>query len=247
MRAFISGAPAWQSGSAWAWYWAAPVTLLIFLLAQAAGVGVVMLGSPSTWAGSVGEMLSQIDPLDMRILLASQIATIVLAMLAAYLFGSNPTRQLRLGEPEGGARAYLLAILVMTPVLLTLNAFIWTLAPQDALRDFLLFKEMAKRADWLVPALAICLGAPLSEELLFRGFLLTPLASSRLGYWPAAVLVALAWTMLHLSYSTVGLIEVFIIGIFLSWTLRRTGSLYVPIFCHALYNTFLFLLLRWMP
>ena len=247
MRAFIRGAPAWQPGSAWAWYWAAPVTLLIFLLAQGAGVGLVVLGSPSSWTSSIGEILSQIDPLDMRILLASQIATIVLAVLAAYLFGSNPTRQLRLTKPEGGMRTYLLAVVVMVPILVTLNAIIWTVSPQDALRDFLLFKDMAKRADWLVPALAICVGAPLSEELLFRGFLLTPLASSRLGYWPAAAIVALLWTLLHLSYSTVGLIEVFTIGIFLSWTLRRTGSLRVPIFCHALYNTFLFLLLRWMP
>lgn len=245
MRAFLRGPSTWQPGSAWPWYWAAPATLLIFLIGQGIGIGAVVLGAvgPDT---SFTDALGRIDPLDMGLLLGGQIGTIVLTVLAAYAFRSTPVRQLRLMPPDGGTRAYFLSLLVMLPVLLTLNAIIWTVAPGDALRDFLLFKDLVNQPNWLLPALAICVGAPLSEELLFRGFLLTALGSSRWGYWPSATVVALAWTMLHASYSTVGLIEVFVIGMFLSWTLKRTGSLLVPLFCHGVYNTGLFLVMRFM-
>ena len=36
----------------------------------------------------------------------------------------------------------------------------------------------------------------------------------------------------------------FLIGLFFSWLLWRTGSLRVPIFCHALYNTLIVVVLR---
>ena len=42
---------------------------------------------------------------------------------------------------------------------------------------------------------------------------------------------------MHAGYSTVGIVEVFLIGLFFSWLLWRTGSLRVAIFCHALYNS----------
>ena len=84
--------------------------------------------------------------------------------------------------------------------------------------------------------LAIVVGAPLSEELLFRGFLLSALAQSRLGYFGAALLTTLGWTVLHAGYSGLGLIEVFLAGLLFSWLLWRTGNLWVPIACHAFYN-----------
>ena len=37
------------------------------------------------------------------------------------------------------------------------------------------------------------------------------------------------------------------IGLFFSWLLWRTGSLRVPIFCHALYNSLIVLVLRYVP
>ena len=187
------------------------------------------------------------EGIDMRLLLGSQAAIVVLTLAVARLMGPTTTDQLRLGPPDGGPRAYLYAVLLMLPVLATINGLIWTVWPDDALRDFLIFRDLARSPYPLVPALAVSLGAPLSEELLFRGFLLAPLASTRLGFWAAAMLVALVWTLLHWGYSAVGLAEVLAIGIYLSWTLYRTGSLRVALFCHALYNSVLFILLRYMP
>ena len=55
------------------------------------------------------------------------------------------------------------------------------------------------------------------------------------------------WTALHAGYSAVGIVEVFLIGLFFSWLLWRTGSLRVAIFCHALYNSLIVLVLRYVP
>ena len=44
-----------------------------------------------------------------------------------------------------------------------------------------------------------------------------------------------------------GIAEVFLIGLLFSWLLWRTGSLRVALFCHALYNSLIVLVLRHVP
>ena len=91
------------------------------------------------------------------------------------------------------------------------------------------------------------IGAPLSEELLFRGFLLSALACTRFGFLGAALISTALWTSLHASYTLLGIAEVFMIGLFFSWLLWRTGSLWVAISCHALYNSLIVVVLRYVP
>jgi membrane protease YdiL (CAAX protease family) len=98
------------------------------------------------------------------------------------------------------------------------------------------FLPMIQAPMWPVTALAVGIGAPISEELLFRGFLLSALARWRAGYWPAAIVANVAWTSFHLGYSVAGLLEVFLGGLFFSWLLWRTGSLWLPMIGHALTN-----------
>jgi hypothetical protein len=108
------------------------------------------------------------------------------------------------------------------------------------------FVGLVRSPQWPLAAAVVGIGAPLSEELLFRGFLLSALAQTRLGFRGAAVVSTLAWAALHAGYSALGLAEVFAIGLFFSWLLWRTGSLWVPIFCHALYNSLILLALRFV-
>ncbi len=82
--------------------------------------------------------------------------------------------------------------------------------------------------------LAIVL-APLSEEFLFRGFLLSGLAKWRWGFWAPAVLSILLWTVLH-AYSLTGTLTVVVYGLYFSWLLWRTGQLWLPLICHAFAN-----------
>ena len=95
--------------------------------------------------------------------------------------------------------------------------------------------------------LVMGVGAPVSEELLFRGFLFSALAKSRFGLLGASLLTSAVWTSLHSGYSIYGLIEVFAIGLFLAWLLVRTGSLWITIICHMVYNTAVSLVLAVVP
>ena len=63
----------------------------------------------------------------------------------------------------------------------------------------------------------------------------------------AALITTSLWTALHAGYSLAGIVEVFLIGLFFSWLLWRTGSLRVAIFCHALYNSLIVVVLRYVP
>jgi uncharacterized protein len=233
---FIRGRPAWQPGSPWGWPVAVLAGLAILALAQLAGAAAYRL----IWPGM------PVDSVMLHLVLVSQVVMIGLTCLAASIRG-HPVEALRLGRPAGGPVAYPLALAVLVAFVAVVNACAWLVSPEDLLRDFNLFRSIVRGAEPLIPALAICLGAPVAEELLFRGFLLPPLAASRLGYWPAAVVTSVLWTLMHAGYSWVGLTEIFVIGLCLSWLLRRTNSLRVPIFCHAFYNTALFLVMRYGP
>ena len=81
----------------------------------------------------------------------------------------------------------------------------------------------------------------------FRGFLQSALAQTRLGFWGAALITNTAWTALHAGYTLTGLVDVFVAGLLFSWVLWRSGSLWVPIVCHAFYNGLIFAVLWVLP
>src|SRR4029078_4074438 len=89
---------------------------------------------------------------------------------------------------------------------------------------------------WL--SLLVCvIGAPLTEELTYRGFLLSALAKSKLGFWGAAIIVNAAWTGMHACYQPwAALPSTFILGLLVSFLLWRTGSLWTCIFAHMTVN-----------
>lgn len=78
--------------------------------------------------------------------------------------------------------------------------------------------------------------APLWEELTFRGFLLSALANTRMGFWGGALISNSLWTALHATYSWAGVTSVFLAGLILSWLVWRTGSIKPAIVTHAIGN-----------
>ena len=91
---------------------------------------------------------------------------------------------------------------------------------------------------WWAIILAAVVLAPLWEEITFRGFYLSALAKSRLGFWPAALLSSGLWTLLHFGYSWPGLASVFLAGMGMSWIMLRTGSMRAVVVAHAIVNAF---------
>jgi membrane protease YdiL (CAAX protease family) len=72
------------------------------------------------------------------------------------------------------------------------------------------------------------------EEFLFRGYTLFTLTDG-IGFWPAAVIMAVCFGGVHLSNpgeDWVGITGAAAIGLFFSFTLRRTGTLWFAIGMH---------------
>ena len=180
-------------------------------------------------------------------MLAAQVAMIAGAIWAARAKGGDIISVLALKPATGGFSTYAKALAAMLSVVGIYTAITYFFVGHDPKNDLAEMAAMFRGSWWPVGLLVIGIGAPLSEELLFRGFLQSALVQSRLGYWGATFITTTIWTALHAGYSIVGLVEVFIIGIVFAIMLRVTGSLRVPIVCHAIYNTGIALLLIFAP
>ena len=91
---------------------------------------------------------------------------------------------------------------------------------------------------------SIAIGAPLAEELIFRGQLFSALSQTRLGVAGTTLITASVWAGLHAfsePWLSVGLI--FIMGLIFGWMMWRFGSLWVTIICHGVWNGFYALLI----
>ncbi|KDP24144.1 hypothetical protein JCGZ_25801 [Jatropha curcas] len=97
------------------------------------------------------------------------------------------------------------------------------------LKEILLSSNISKAACILV----YCLVTPLMEEIIYRGFLLTSLASTM--NWQKAVFISSAvFSAAH--FSGENFLQLFIIGCVLGFCYSWTGNLSSPIAIHSLYN-----------
>jgi len=90
--------------------------------------------------------------------------------------------------------------------------------------------------------ISVIIIAPIIEEFLFRGFLFSQLARTRLGGWGSVCLSSLLWTIIHFQYEPLILMVLFIFGIFLGYIRMAYNSLSLPIALHAVNNSFAFLM-----
>jgi membrane protease YdiL (CAAX protease family) len=119
----------------------------------------------------------------------------------------------------------------------------WELAGQLTGRDetssrFMVDILKTARGDgvvWLM-VIAFCVAAPVSEELLARGFLYRGWSDTFLRVPGAIVLSSLLWTMLHMQYDWFGLLNVFSLGVWFGYLRYRTHSTYLTMVLHGLNN-----------
>ena len=231
------GPAAYEPRTPWPLLWALLAGVVI-VCASILAASLMFVGRPATSGARHG--MTELATLGIW-----QATTVVLTLAASALFGGKIRDVLALRVPAGAA-VYLKGMLLMAALQVVVSVVQYGLFPQDMYADLRPFVRLFSE-QWVLALLVVGVGAPLSEELLFRGFLLSALASSRVGFWGGALITTGLWTALHVGYSTAGIVEVFLIGLFFSWLLWRTGSLRVAIFCHALYNSLIVLVLRYVP
>jgi len=252
LGALTKGPAAYAPRSGWPAWAVLPVAVGIFVLAALAAA-IVSIAYAGLTGGAVPAVPVPGEPSQqMMMQLATwaaglQIGVIVLTLAAAGRSAASRAGTLALVPPPGGWGVLPVALLPLFA-----GTALWTAAvlywqPTVVFGDLRPFQELLQGEALWVMLPVICLGAPLSEELLFRGFLFSGLAKTRLGFMGTGILTTLLWTTLHVGYSIFGLIEVLGIGLYLSWVLVRTGSLWATIFCHAFYNTVVAVCLLLIP
>ncbi len=180
-------------------------------------------------------------------LLAMQVTMVMLTLVAAGLDRVPVRERLVLAPSPKGAAASVEAVAGVIAFVALYTAVVYASGLTDIVTDLKPFIGLIQSPVWPLAVLAVAVGAPLSEEILFRGYLLPALVRSRLGIRGAALLSTLAWTALHAGYSMAGMAEVFLIGLYLCWLVWRTGSLRPPLLCHVAVNSLTLALIALLP
>ena len=198
--AWLRGAPAYTPKTPWTAVRASLAAVAILAL-SVAGAGLALwIGNI---AGTPGAALWRQDMGALATLAIWQSLAVVLTVLASALLGGKVVDVLALRAPAGPRMVYVKAVLLMAVLQVAVGAVQYSFFPQDMYADLRplvrLFGEQ-----WILALLVVGVGAPLSEELLFRGFLLSALARSRLGFAGGAAHHDSLWTALHAGYSAGG-------------------------------------------
>jgi membrane protease YdiL (CAAX protease family) len=242
LRALFEGPPAYRPVTAWGPVAALAVTAVACLAPLALVMAGITLASatgipPATIDDLVDGLSSFATPGGIAVMAFSQLLSLGIVWRAA---GRGGLRQqtLRLADPKPAWSTAVGAGILLIAVSGAVELILYNLLGFELFGDTKwLMEGLNSSIGWAVAIVAVVL-APLWEELAFRGFLLSALARSRLGFWPAAVISTALWTLLHWGYSYAGLMSVFVAGLLLSWLMQRLGSMRVVVVAHALANTF---------
>lgn len=98
------------------------------------------------------------------------------------------------------------------------------------------FVNQTKAAPPILIAIVFIIGAPIVEELLFRGFLFSNLKHSVLGVNGSIILTTILWTSIHVQYDFSLLISLFFLGLLLGYIRHKYNSVYLAIVIHAIHN-----------
>ncbi len=139
-------------------------------------------------------------------------------------------RVLGLHHFDRGALAYSLIAWLILYLVLTVYTYVFQITPPEE------FIKLMKATPFLLNFLMVVIGAPIVEELLFRGFLFSQLKTTKLGINGSIVLTSLIWTSIHLQYDLSLLIPIFFLGLLLGYLMQKYNSLYLVIIVHAVHN-----------
>jgi uncharacterized protein len=185
-------------------------------------------GQPKIWPQSGSSILG----------LFQEIVTGCVVWFAAGLRKGTRRAVLSLPPLKGGAYTYVALALLVFSVMVLVNFLSRNFLSLHSLIGLPNLSVTGLSSAWPWMSVSILLlGSPLAEEFMFRGFLLSAIAKSKLGFWGAAILTDAGWTAMHVPYQPWdALPSIFVFGLLVSFLLSRTGSLWSCIFAHMTVN-----------
>jgi membrane protease YdiL (CAAX protease family) len=174
--------------------------------------------------------------------LGTAMGTVMLVVSAAVLVIPVKLRHYSLSEyfalNDIPRRDLVLGVAGLIALIAVFEAMEWLLGIDAGSKSVIASYQAMKLAGtlpmlWLIAVIV----APVTEELLFRGFLHRGWAPSRLGIFGTIILTSALWAAMHQQYDLPGILCVFSIGLLLGWIRQRSESTTLTILLHALNNT----------
>jgi CAAX protease family protein len=217
----------------WGYWTTLGWSIVAFLVGQFAGFGALLWLRGGDW-DSV--LQTQFDGVLVTIFIAiANPVTIAVLAIAVRIARSDLSDYFALKWPAAHDLRLGIGTLV---VLIAVGDALLYLSGRDVVTAFQVQSyTTAAAAGWL-PAMfaAAILIAPAGEEIVFRGFLFRGWVRSPRAVWPAVIVISILWAMLHIQYDWAGVLQIFVIGLFLGWMRWRSGSLLLTFLLHALFN-----------
>ena len=216
-----------------------PIITAIFI-----GVTYSLLGTSGT--DSAFEVWMQQNPVEVSIIsdektIISPVESAVSYLITVplqiwFIFWLLRRRKIDLSKNLGlyhfnrNALIYSLVAYVILYLVLTAYSYAFQISPPEE------FIKLMQATPFVLNFLMVVIGAPIVEELLFRGFLFSQLKTTKLGINGSIILTSLIWTSIHLQYDLFLLIPIFLLGLFLGYLMHKYNSLYLVIIVHAVHN-----------
>jgi uncharacterized protein len=217
--------------------WAIAVFLILLVINQLLQLGFGVAFSLALPATAVTAQ-SALRPF-MIGLLPAGLVTAGVALGLAHLRGGRPRDALALRIPALGPGGWIAVVLgFLFVIYLFIALAVYSLSIDTTAKGVVEAAMAGLASDPAYAAMVggIAIGAPLAEELTFRGQIFAALSRSRFGLSGAAVLTSLVWASIHITEPLYAIGLIFIMGLALSFLLIRFGSLWVTFACHAVWN-----------
>jgi membrane protease YdiL (CAAX protease family) len=222
-----------NEGKVWGYLATLGWAVLAFLAGQFVGFGALILWRSGDWNAIMSAPFDGV--LVTLFIFISNPVTIAVLAVAVALARGRQADYLALHLPSGRDLAVGLVGLV---ALIALSDLLLYLSGRALVTPFQIESFTTAVAEGWAPAmlLAAIVVAPAGEEVMFRGFLHRGWARTPGTTWPAILVISLIWAGLHIQYDWTGVLQIFVIGLFLGWIRARSGSTLLTFLLHALFN-----------
>ena len=218
----------------------AGMAIVIVFLGMEVAAGGLSSHDPEKLAAAAMEFATSPESLVLNSLISSTVFILV-PLGAVFLGRSTVGRRLRVSRaPAVWTGVFLIGLLCLSTAIDSAFALLgWSDLGTIGLVTSGI--EEASGSTIALAVITIGLGAGIGEELFFRGFMQTRLRE-RWGPWPAIVVTAAAFGLVHLDPFHVTF--AFVVGLALGWITEVTGSIVPAVIAHVVNNS-LWVVLAW--
>jgi membrane protease YdiL (CAAX protease family) len=137
-------------------------------------------------------------------------------------------------------RYSLIGILLLVPVVILTGVIMGELGAEDPTSSSSYFPHPDRLGDLISLIIGIGLIAPFAEEIFFRGYLYSVM-DERLGGYPAVLITATIFSLLHLQPAMIP--PILVMGIIMGYLRMKSGSIVPSLVFHCINNSFAVLMI----